>query len=163
MAEKRLFEILRRRRGISLWKHSQYVRGREKADKIAERTKKSLGGDIRVREAFLAEAKYIRMSPQKVRLVIDLIRHRNAQEAIHILRTTKKRATREVWKVLHSAIANAEQKAENVDVDRLYVSDAQVGDGPRMKRWRPVSRGMAHPYQRRLCRITVAVAEKDTG
>ena len=100
------------------------------------------------------------MSPQKVRLVVDLIRNRNAQEAIQTLNFTKKRATREVTKVLRSAIANAEQKAEKVDVDHLFVSVAYVNEGTRSKRFKAASRGSAHPYQRRQCHIVIAVTEK---
>ena len=99
------------------------------------------------------------MSPQKARLVVDEIRGKNAGEAINILRFTKKRASQEIAKVLHSAIANAEQKSENVDVDRLFVSKVFVGDGPRMKRIRPAPQGRAYRYQRRMCHITVVVEE----
>src|SRR2546425_12786600 len=87
-----------------------------------------------------ATAKYIRVSPQKARLVIDLIRGKNAGEAMNILHFTKKRVTREIEKVLRSAISNAEQKSEKVDVDRLFVSRAYVNDAPRQKRVRPAPR-----------------------
>ncbi len=106
-----------------------------------------------------ATAKYIRLSPQKARLVIDLIRGKNAGEAMSILRFTKKRATREIEKVLRSAISNAEQKSETVDVDRLVVSKAYVNEGPRMKRIRPAPMGRAFRYQRRMSHITVVVEE----
>lgn len=104
-----------------------------------------------------ATAKYIRMSPQKARLVIDLIRGKNAGEAINILKFTKKRASHEIEKVLRSAIANAEQKSEHLDVDRLVVSEVFVGDGPRAKRIRPAPMGRAYRYQRRMSHITVVV------
>lgn len=107
-----------------------------------------------------ASSRYLRMSPQKARLVVDLIRGRDAGDALNILRFTKKRATREVEKVLRSAIANAEQKNENVDVDRLVVAQAYVGDGPRVKRIRPAPMGRAYRYQRRMSHITVVVAER---
>jgi len=107
-----------------------------------------------------ASSKYLRMSPQKARLVVDLIRGRDAGEALNILRFTKKGATHEIEKVLRSAIANAEQKNEHVDVDRLVVSEAYVGDGPRMKRIRPAPMGRAYRYQRRMCHITVVVEER---
>jgi large subunit ribosomal protein L22 len=100
------------------------------------------------------------MSPQKVRLVVDLIRGQDAGEALSILRFTKKRATREVEKVLRSAIANAEQKSENVDVDRLVVAKAYVDDGPRAKRIRPAPMGRAYRYQRRMSHVTVVVEER---
>jgi len=106
-----------------------------------------------------ATAKYIRISPQKARLVADLIRGKNAGEAINILRFTKKGASREIAKVLHSAIANAEQKSENVDVDRLVVVRTYVNEGSRMKRIRPAPMGRAFRYQRRMSHITVVVEE----
>ena len=106
-------------------------------------------------------SKYLRMSPQKARLVVDLIRGRDAGEALNILRFTKKRATHEIEKVLRSAIANAEQKSDNVDVDRLVVSAAFVDDGPRLKRIRPAPMGRAYRYQRRTCHITVVVEESE--
>ena len=107
-----------------------------------------------------AEARYIRMSPQKVRLVIDLIRGRKAGEAITILRSTNKRIAPTVEKVLRSAIANAENKSEHVDVDKLYISEAYVNEGPRMKRIRPAPMGRAYRYQRRISHIIVSVSEK---
>jgi large subunit ribosomal protein L22 len=106
-----------------------------------------------------ATAKYIRLSPQKARLVVDLIRGKNAGEAISILQFTKKRASAHIEKVLRSAIANAEQKSDSVDVDRLVVSEAYINEGSRMKRTRPAPMGRAYRYQRRLSHITVAVRE----
>ena len=106
-----------------------------------------------------ATAKFIRVSPQKARLVIDLIRGKNAGQAINILRFTKKRVSGQVEKVLRSAIANAEQKSESVDVDRLRVSRAYVDEGPRLKRVRPAPMGRAYRYQRRMSHITVVVEE----
>ena len=108
----------------------------------------------------IAKAKYVRTSPRKARLVLDLIRGRDAGEAINLLRFTKKRIARDVQKVLRSAIANAEGKSETVDVDQLYVSEAYAEDGPRGRRIRPAPMGRAHPYQRRSCHIIVKVAEK---
>lgn len=107
-----------------------------------------------------AEARYISMSAQKVRLVVDMIRGRLAGDAITILRTTKKRIAPTVEKILRSAIANAEHKSENVDVDKLYVSEAYVNEGPRQKRIRPAPMGRAYRYQRRSSHIVVTVAEK---
>lgn len=109
----------------------------------------------------VARAKYIRTSPQKARLVVDLIRGRQAGKALNILRFTKKRAAHEVEKVLRSAISNAEKRAEGVNVDKLYVVEAFVGDGPRMKRIRPAPMGRAHRYQRRLAHILIRVEEKE--
>jgi large subunit ribosomal protein L22 len=108
-----------------------------------------------------AEARYIRISPQKARLVVDLIRGQQAGQAITILRTTNKRIAPTVEKVLKSAIANAQNRSEDVDVDRLYVSEAYVNEGPRMKRIRPAPQGRAFRYQRRMAHIIVKVAEKE--
>jgi large subunit ribosomal protein L22 len=107
-----------------------------------------------------AKAKYVRGSAQKIRLVVDLIRGKNVSDALTILRFTKKRASKDVEKVLKSAIANAEQRAEAVDVDSLYVSQAYVNEGPRMKRIRPAPMGRAYRYQRRLSHISIQVSEK---
>ncbi len=106
-----------------------------------------------------ATAKFIRISAQKARLVADLIRGKNAGEAINILRFTKKRASRAIEKVLKSAISNAEQKSEHLDVDRLVVAKTYVNEGPRMKRVRPAPMGRAYRYQRRISHITVVVGD----
>jgi large subunit ribosomal protein L22 len=111
----------------------------------------------------LAMARHVRLSPQKARLVVDLIRGQRAEDALQILRYTRKRAARDIEKVLRSAIANAERKAddagESLDVDRLYVSRCFVNEGPRWKRIRPAPMGRAFRYQRRTSHIVVAVAE----
>jgi large subunit ribosomal protein L22 len=107
-----------------------------------------------------AESRYIRISPQKARLVVDLIRGRKAGEAITILRQTNKRIAPAVEKVLRSAIANAENKTADLDVDALYVTAAYVNEGPRSKRIRPAPMGRAYRYQRRLAHIVVRVGEK---
>jgi large subunit ribosomal protein L22 len=107
-----------------------------------------------------ATAKYVRGSPQKAKLVVDLIRGRNVSEALAILRFTKKRASKEVEKVLKSAIANAEQKEAGADVDRLIVSRAYVNEGPRMKRLRPAPMGRAYRIQRPMSHITIHVSDK---
>jgi large subunit ribosomal protein L22 len=110
-----------------------------------------------------ATSKYLRVSPQKARLVVDLIRGKNAGEAINILKFTKKRVSHEVEKILRSAISNAEQKSENLDVDRLVVARAYVNEGPRAKRIRPAPMGRAYRYQRRMSHITVVVAERGSA
>jgi large subunit ribosomal protein L22 len=108
-----------------------------------------------------AEARYIRISPQKARLVVDLIRGMQAGQALNTLRGTNKRIAPTVEKVLQSAIANAQNRYEDVDVDRLYVSQAYVNEGPRMKRVRPAPQGRAYRYQRRLAHIVIKVTEKE--
>jgi large subunit ribosomal protein L22 len=110
-----------------------------------------------------AEARYIKISPQKARLVVDLIRGQRAGDAINILRSTNKRIAPSVEKVLRSAIANAENRNNDVDVDKLMVTEAYVNEGPRMKRVRPAPMGRAYRYQRRLSHIVVQVGDKHTG
>ena len=107
-----------------------------------------------------AEARYIRTSPQKARLVVDLIRGISANEARIVLRSTNKRLAPTVLKVLDSAIANATNKNSNMDVDELFVTRAYVNEGPRQKRIRPAPMGRAYRYQRRTSHIVVKVAEK---
>ncbi len=110
-----------------------------------------------------AEGRYVRTSPQKVRLVVDLIRGQKAGMAINILRATNKRIAPMIEKVLRSAIANVENRSNDVDVDELFVSEAYVNEGPRMKRIRPAPMGRAYRYQRRMAHIVVKVSEKKTG
>jgi large subunit ribosomal protein L22 len=104
-----------------------------------------------------ATYKYVRVSPQKARLVIDQIRGKSVSEAFSILNFTKKRVTRDVEKILRSAVSNAEQKSENLDVDDLVVTRIFVNEGPRQKRVRPAPMGRAYRYQRRTSQITVVV------
>ncbi len=108
-----------------------------------------------------AEARYIRVSAQKARLVVDLIRGQKAGAALSTLRAANKRIAPTVEKVLQSAIANVQNKFEDVDVDRLVVSEAYVNEGPRMKRIRPAPMGRAYRYQRRMSHIVIKVAEKE--
>jgi len=108
-----------------------------------------------------AEARYIRISPQKARLVVNLIRGQKAGAAINTLRATNKRIAPSVEKVLQSAIANAQNRNEDVDVDKLVVSEAYVNEGPRQKRVRPAPMGRAFRYQRRSAHIVIRVAEKE--
>jgi large subunit ribosomal protein L22 len=110
-----------------------------------------------------AMARHVRMSPQKARLVIDLIRGQKAQDALQSLRYTPKRAAKHIEKVLRSAIANAEKKAEDsgapLDVDQLYVNKCFVNEGSRWKRLRPAPMGRAFRYQKRTAHIWVGVSE----
>src|SRR5437763_7183876 len=107
-----------------------------------------------------AEARYIRTSAQKARLVVDLIRGMRAGDAINTLKATNKRMAPTVEKVLRSAIANAENRFNDVDVDELYVTEAYVNEGPRMKRIRPAPMGRAYRYQRRMAHIVVKVGNR---
>jgi large subunit ribosomal protein L22 len=110
-----------------------------------------------------AEARYVRISPQKARLVVDLIRGAKAGEAITILKTTNKRIAPAVEKVLRSAIANVENLNTDANVDSLYVTEAYVNEGPRMKRVRPAPMGRAYRYQRRTSHIVVRVGDKSAA
>ena len=107
-----------------------------------------------------AAMNFVRVSPQKARLVVDLIRGRQCGEAIHILRVTNKRIAPQVEKVLRSAINNAENTSSDVDVDKLYVKRAYVNEGPRTKRVRPAPMGRAYRYQRRMSHIVVEVSDE---
>lgn len=110
-----------------------------------------------------ALARHVRMSPQKARLVMDLIRGKKAQDALQTLKYTPKRSAKHIEKVLRSAIANAERKAEDagapLDVDELYVANCFVNEGPRWKRLRPAPMGRAFRYQKRTAHLWVGVAE----
>ncbi|MEZ5404022.1 MAG: 50S ribosomal protein L22 [Bryobacteraceae bacterium] len=106
-----------------------------------------------------AEARYVRISPQKARLVIDLIRGSAVNDAIAILRVTNKRVAPAVEKLVRSAVANAADRSADVDVDKLVVTEAYVNEGPRQKRIRPAPMGRAYRYQRRTSHIVVKVAE----
>ena len=110
-----------------------------------------------------ATAKYLRMSPQKARLVVDLIRGKNAGEAINILKFTKKRASHEIEKVLRSAIANAANKDTEhpVDAETLVVRRAFADEGRPLKRIRPRARGAADRIKKRYCHLTVVVSGSD--
>ena len=113
---------------------------------------------------FRAEGRYIRVSPQKARLVLDLIKGRRVEEAMNTLTFTKKGIAPDVAKLLRSAIENANylssEKGLDVDVDNLYVKRAIANEGPRMKRIRPAPQGRAYRYQRRMAHIEIALAEK---
>lgn len=106
-----------------------------------------------------AEARYTKISAQKARLVIDLIRGQRAEDAVITLKMTNKGIAPAVEKVLKSAIANAVNLHEDLDVDTLVVSEAYVNEGPRMKRIRPAPMGRAYRYQRRMSHIVVKVSD----
>src|SRR6267143_399512 len=113
---------------------------------------------------FRAEARYMRVSPQKARLVLELIKGRRVEEARNTLLFTKKRVAATVGKLLQSAIDNANylstEKNIDVDLDNLYVKHAVANDGPRMKRIRPAPMGRAFRYVRRIAHIEIALAER---
>ena len=113
---------------------------------------------------YRAEAKFQRVSPQKARLVLDLIKGRGVEEALTTAAFTKKRIAPVIHKLLTSAVDNAKyvagEQGIDLDVDNLYVKLALANDGPRMKRIRPAPMGRAYRYQRRLTHIVVSVAER---
>jgi large subunit ribosomal protein L22 len=120
----------------------------------------------KVRE-FRAEAKFQRTSPQKAKLVLDMIKGLRVEQALNTVHFSTKRIAPVVEKVLRSAIQNAsyvsDEQGLDVDVDNLYVHTAVANEGPRMKRIRPAPMGRAFRYQRRLAHIIVTVAEKKSA
>jgi large subunit ribosomal protein L22 len=116
---------------------------------------------------YRAEAKFQRVSPQKARLVLELIKGRGVQEALETAAFTKKRIAPVIHKLLTSAVDNAKyvagEKGLDLDVDNLYVKQALANEGPRMKRIRPAPMGRAYRYQRRLSHLIVSVAERNDG
>jgi large subunit ribosomal protein L22 len=114
-----------------------------------------------------ATVRYMRGSPQKVRLVVDLIRGKGVEEARDILRDCRRAAARDVSKLLMSALANAQKNVpagqEAPDADRLFVRTACVGDGPRLKRVLPAPMGRAYRIVKRMCHVTVELEERPAG
>lgn len=113
---------------------------------------------------FKAKARFTRVSPQKARLVLDLIRGKRVEDALSTLQFTKKRIAPAIFQMVRSAVENANylsgEKGLDVDVDQLYVKTAIANDGPRMKRIRPAPMGRAYRYQRRIAHLEVVLAEK---
>ena len=107
-----------------------------------------------------AIARHVRIAPRKARQVVDLVKGKDAQEAVAILGHARKRGAELISKVLKSAIANAEHNLE-LDKDDLYVAEIRIDEGPTMKRWRPRARGMPAPILKRTSHITVVVREKE--
>ena len=116
---------------------------------------------------YRASARFQHVSPQKARLVLDLIKGRGVQEALDTAAFTKKRIAPVIHKLLTSAVDNAKyvagEQGVDLDVDNLYVKRAVADDGPRMKRIRPAPMGRAYRYQRRLTHITLSVAERESA
>jgi len=114
---------------------------------------------------FRAEARFQRVSPQKAKLVLDLIKGQRVEAAINTVAFTNKRIAPVVEKVLRSAVQNAKYLSDernlDIDVDNLYVKTAVANEGPRMKRIRPAPMGRAFRYQRRIAHIIITVAEKN--
>jgi large subunit ribosomal protein L22 len=106
-----------------------------------------------------AQAKYVRMSPRKARLVAEHIRGRSVPEARAVLAFTSREAAGVLQKVLQSAVSNAEAN-HGIAEDRLYVKTTYVDGGPVMKRWRARARGRVARIRKRTCHITVTLAER---
>ena len=106
-----------------------------------------------------------RQSPYKMRLVIDQIRGKDVNEALALLKFSKKHAAKQIAKVLNSAVANVEFKAreanESVDVDQLYVKHAIVNEGQKLKRFTPAAMGRATPVQKRTSHVEIVVSEQE--
>ena len=105
-----------------------------------------------------AIAKYRRISPQKARLVADVIRSKPVDEALEMLSVMPRKAARIIKKVLESALANADENP-NIDVDSLYVKTIMVDQGPQLKRWRPRAMGRAYGIRHKLSHITIVLDE----
>ena len=114
---------------------------------------------------YRAEAKFQRVTPQKVRLVLDMIKGRGVEEALTTTAFAKKRIAPVIHKLLTSAVDNAKyvagEQGVDLDVDNLYVKLALANDGPRLKRIRPAPMGRAFRYQRRTTHIVLSVAERE--
>jgi large subunit ribosomal protein L22 len=112
-----------------------------------------------------AIARHVRMSPRKVRLVVDQIRGKPVNEAYALLQFSKKGASEPVGKTLRSAVANAQVKSQDegavLDVDDLFIREAFVDEGPTLRRWRARAQGRASPIRKRTSHITVVVDTKD--
>ena len=107
-----------------------------------------------------ATLRYLKASPQKVRLIVDLVRGKKVEEALQILRFTKKTAAKDLEKLVRSAVANAENKENAPDVDDLVVSKIYVNEGPREKRVQPAPMGRAYQIQKRKAHVTVHVSDE---
>ena len=107
-----------------------------------------------------ATLKYLKASPQKVRLVADLVRGKKVEEALNILRFTRKSCAKDLEKLLRSAVANAENKENAPDVDELVVSRIYVNEGPRERRIQPAPMGRAYQIQKRKAHVTVHVSDE---
>ena len=110
-----------------------------------------------------ATLRYLKASPQKVRLIADTVRGRKVEEALGILRFTKKTAAKDLEKLLRSAVANAEQSEAGVDVDELVVAKIYVNEGPREKRIQPASMGRAFRILKRQSHVTIHVSDEVTA
>ncbi len=126
------------------------TRQREKAAKRRE---------LRAELGPRAILRYLRISPRKVRLVVDMIRGQQVEEAVNILTFSPKAAARPVLKLLRSAVANADDKGD-FDLDKLFIKTAFVDGGPTWRRWQPRAMGRATRIRKRTSHVTLELAEK---
>jgi large subunit ribosomal protein L22 len=108
-----------------------------------------------------ARLRYYRSSPQKVRLVADLVRGQGVTRALATLKVTHKRCARDLEKLLRSAVANLEQKSPGIDAGKLVVRRIHVDQGPSLKRFRAASLGRVFPRLHRYCHVTVQIADRE--
>jgi large subunit ribosomal protein L22 len=110
-----------------------------------------------------AQLRYYRSSPQKVRLVADMVRGQAVEPALTSLQLSPKYAAKDVAKVIKSALANLEQGSPGVDVDNVFIKKISVDDGPRLRRGRPASKWVRmHRILKRMCHITVELAVRES-
>ena len=109
-----------------------------------------------------AVAKYVRVSPQKCRLVADQVRRLSVGKALELLQSSPRKAAAPIRKTLESAIANAEHN-QGLDIDELRVDTITIDEGPVMKRWRPRAKGRATPIIKKTSHITVSVSDEQGG
>ena len=114
---------------------------------------------IEVENGVSATAKYVRMAPRKVRLVVDQIRNKSVSQALELLQFAEVAAAVPVEKVLRSAVANAENN-NNLRANNLYIAEAYVDEGPTLKRIRPRAKGSASSINKRTSHITIVVAPR---
>ena len=111
-----------------------------------------------------ATQRLTRQSPYKMRLVIDQIRGKNVNEALALLKFSKKHAAKQIEKTLASAVANAENKArtanDSIDVDTLFVTHAVINEGPALKRFMPAAQGRATPIRKRTSHVEIVIGER---
>jgi large subunit ribosomal protein L22 len=110
----------------------------------------------------VAKTKHLKMTARKLRLVVDTVRGRNINEALHLLAVNPKKAAKDVSKTLNSAIANVQNRedADTIDVDNLFISEIMVDEGSTQKRWMPRAMGRASQILKRTSHLTVRLGLK---
>ncbi len=106
-----------------------------------------------------AKARFVRISPQKIRLIMGQVRGKKVEEALNLLSFAPQRGARILKKLLDSAVSNAQQNAD-MDVDSLYIAKVYADEGPTLKRWRPRAQGRATRIRKRTSHLTVILGEK---